>query len=194
MIVAPSSAWNGPWSDQRQRMVPLPTIGPPAPTVAFAHSRSEQRITERRLEDIPPTRTGPPVTCRDLGLWRQPQEAGLDCCMYIHFLGSGGRTDLPGGWSDETSIAALSPTRIDATASPADGAKLNVISIMCKTTVLVPPGSRITPQRRRRARQPLRRCRGSRRRARNADSGHPRPRQDRDRVRLSPSSKPLASH
>ena len=64
--------------------------------------------------------------------------------MYIHFLGSGGRTDLPAGWSDETSISALSPTHIDATSSPAEGAKLNVISIMCATTVLVPAGSRIT--------------------------------------------------
>jgi hypothetical protein len=63
--------------------------------------------------------------------------------MYIHFLGSGGHTELPAGWGDETSLSALSPTRIDATASPADGARLNVISVMCATTVLVPPGSRI---------------------------------------------------
>ncbi len=64
--------------------------------------------------------------------------------MYIHFLGSGGRVDLAAGWGDETSIAALSPTRIDATAPPADGARLTVISIMCRTTVTVAPGSRIT--------------------------------------------------
>jgi hypothetical protein len=64
--------------------------------------------------------------------------------MYIHFLGSGGNTELPAGWSDETSVSALSPTRIDATTSPAHGAELNVISIMCATTILVPTGSRIT--------------------------------------------------
>ena len=63
--------------------------------------------------------------------------------MYIHFLGGGGDTSLPSGWADETSISALSPTRIDATAPPAERAKLTVISIMCTTTVLVPPGSRI---------------------------------------------------
>lgn len=63
--------------------------------------------------------------------------------MYIHFLGSGGKTDLSDGWSDETSLSALSPTRIDATALPIDGAKLTVVSILCKTTVVVPPGSRI---------------------------------------------------
>ncbi len=63
--------------------------------------------------------------------------------MYIHFLGSGGATDLTAGWTDETSISALSPTRIDATAPPTEGARLTVISILCKTTVLVPPGSRL---------------------------------------------------
>ncbi len=40
--------------------------------------------------------------------------------MYIHFLGSGGSTELSAGWSDETSGSALSPSRIDATAVPAD--------------------------------------------------------------------------
>jgi hypothetical protein len=64
--------------------------------------------------------------------------------MYIHFLGSGGSTELSAGWSDETSFSALSSTRIDATAPAADGAKLTVISILCTTTVLVAPGSRIT--------------------------------------------------
>lgn len=64
--------------------------------------------------------------------------------MYIHFLGSGGRTELPAGWGDETSIAALSPTRVDATALSADGAKLTVVSVLCTTTVVVAPGSRIT--------------------------------------------------
>ena len=64
--------------------------------------------------------------------------------MYIHFLGSGGCTELSAGWGDETSLSALSPTSVDAIAPPADGAKLTVISIMCATTVLVPAGSRIT--------------------------------------------------
>jgi hypothetical protein len=64
--------------------------------------------------------------------------------MYIHFLGSGGSTQLPAGWGDETSLSALSSTRVDATAPPAEGAKLTVISILCTATVLVSPGSRIT--------------------------------------------------
>jgi hypothetical protein len=64
--------------------------------------------------------------------------------MYIHFLGSGGSTELPAGWGDETSLSALSPTRVDATAPPADGAKLTIVSILCRTTVVVAPGSRIT--------------------------------------------------
>jgi hypothetical protein len=63
--------------------------------------------------------------------------------MYIHFLGSGGKTELSSGWTDETSVSALSQTRIDATAPPAEGARLTVISVLCKTTVLVPPGSRV---------------------------------------------------
>jgi hypothetical protein len=63
--------------------------------------------------------------------------------MYIHFLGSGGRVELSDGWGDETSISALSPTRIDATAAPADGARLTVISILCATKVSVAPGSRV---------------------------------------------------
>jgi hypothetical protein len=63
--------------------------------------------------------------------------------MYIHFLGSGGSTTLSAGWSNETSVSALSPTRIDATAPPAEGARLTVISILCRTTVLVSSGSRV---------------------------------------------------
>ena len=80
----------------------------------------------------------------DLVLWPRLARPSIDWCMYIHFLGSGGRTDLSTGWGDETSISALSPTRIDATAPAADGAKLTVISILCTTTVVVAPGSRIT--------------------------------------------------
>jgi hypothetical protein len=64
--------------------------------------------------------------------------------MFIHFLGSGGKTKLVAGWNDEISLSALSPTRIDATAPTTDGAKLTVISILCTTTVSVAPGSRIT--------------------------------------------------
>jgi hypothetical protein len=64
--------------------------------------------------------------------------------MYIHFLGSGGNTELSAGWSDEASVSALSSTRIDATAPPADDAKLTVISVLCTTTVLVAPGSKVT--------------------------------------------------
>jgi hypothetical protein len=63
--------------------------------------------------------------------------------MYIHFLGSGGRTDLPAGFTDETSLSVMSRTRIDATAASPEGARLTVVSILCKTTVQVPPGSRI---------------------------------------------------
>jgi hypothetical protein len=90
----------------------------------------------------PATRVAGPW--RDIGLWPRPARPSIDGGMYIHFLGSGGRTELSAGWGDETSVAALSSTRIDATAPSADDAKLTVISVLCTTTVLVAPGSRIT--------------------------------------------------
>ena len=63
--------------------------------------------------------------------------------MYIHFLGGGGNTTLSASWSNETSLSALSPTRVDATAPSTEDARLTVISILCRTTVLVPSGSHV---------------------------------------------------
>ena len=62
--------------------------------------------------------------------------------MYVHFL-KRGETVLSAGWGDETSISVLSASRIDATAASGEGARLTVISILCRTKVVVPPGSRV---------------------------------------------------
>jgi hypothetical protein len=62
--------------------------------------------------------------------------------MYIHVFGRH-KPVLPPGWGDELSISVMSTTSVDATAEPADGAKLTVISVLCGTTVLVPPGTRV---------------------------------------------------
>ena len=50
---------------------------------------------------------------------------------------------LPAGWGEEISLSVMSDTRVDATAEPGDNAKLTVVSILCRTTVLVPPGTRV---------------------------------------------------
>jgi hypothetical protein len=62
--------------------------------------------------------------------------------MYFQFLGSGTAT-LSAGWGEEKTLALISSGRIDATAIPGEGAKLQVISILSSTTVTVPPGSRV---------------------------------------------------
>ena len=40
-------------------------------------------------------------------------------------------------------MSVMSDTRLDVTAEPGDGAKLTVVSILCRTTVLVPSGTRV---------------------------------------------------
>ena len=62
--------------------------------------------------------------------------------MYIHVFGRH-EPVLPPGWGEEISLSVMGPTRVDATAEPGDDAKLTVVSILCGTTVLVPPGTRV---------------------------------------------------
>jgi hypothetical protein len=50
---------------------------------------------------------------------------------------------LPPGWGEEFSISVMSTTTVDATAEPGDDAKLTVVSLLCGTTVVVPPGTRV---------------------------------------------------
>ena len=62
--------------------------------------------------------------------------------MYIQVFGRHSPA-LPAGWGQETSLSVMSDTRVDATAEPGDDAKLTVVSVLCGTTVLVPPGTRV---------------------------------------------------
>ena len=62
--------------------------------------------------------------------------------MYIQVFGRH-KTALPPGWGEEICLSVMSDTRVDATADQGDGAKLTVVSILCDTTVLVPPGARV---------------------------------------------------
>jgi hypothetical protein len=62
--------------------------------------------------------------------------------MYIQVFGNR-KPALPPGWGHETSVSLMSGTRLDATAEPADDAKLTVVSILCGTKVLVPQGARV---------------------------------------------------
>ncbi len=62
--------------------------------------------------------------------------------MYIQVFGRH-KPALPPGWGDEVSISVMSTTSVDATAEPGADAKLTVVSILCGTRVLVPPGTRV---------------------------------------------------
>lgn len=62
--------------------------------------------------------------------------------MYIRVLG-GSETVLPDQWTEEIIFSVVSGASVDATAPPADGAKLTVVSFLSGTKVLVPPGSEV---------------------------------------------------
>lgn len=62
--------------------------------------------------------------------------------MYIQVFGRH-KPVLPPGWGEEISLSVMSTTRLDATAEPGDDGKLTVVSLLCGTTVLVPPGTRV---------------------------------------------------
>jgi len=62
--------------------------------------------------------------------------------MSINILSSG-TTKLPADWTDASYTAIVASGRVDATASPGDGAKLTVISVLSSPTVSVPPGAQI---------------------------------------------------
>jgi hypothetical protein len=62
--------------------------------------------------------------------------------MYIQVFGRH-EPVLPPGWGAEVSVSVMGDTRIDATAEQGGDAKLTVVSILCGTTVLVPPGSNL---------------------------------------------------
>ena len=62
--------------------------------------------------------------------------------MYIQVFGNR-KPALPPGWGNEISVSLMSGTRLDATAEPAEDAKLTVVSILCGTKVLVPEGTRV---------------------------------------------------
>jgi hypothetical protein len=62
--------------------------------------------------------------------------------MYIQVFGRH-TTALPPGWGEEICLSVMSDNRVDATAEQGDGAKLTVVSILCSTRVLVPPGSTV---------------------------------------------------
>ena len=118
------------------------TASPGAAEIAGAVAVVSPALGCRRTSAPCPTWAGNRST-RAFSLWLTTQALAYGWLMYIHFLGSGGHTDLSAGWGNETSLSTLSPTRIDATAPSAEGARLTVISILCTTTVQVAPGSRV---------------------------------------------------
>jgi len=63
--------------------------------------------------------------------------------MYVTLFGDR-RGTLPAGWINETIIALLGDARIDATGSPAGGARMTFLGLAGDAIVVVPPGSRVT--------------------------------------------------
>lgn len=62
--------------------------------------------------------------------------------VHVSIVGSRSIT-LPPGWTEERGLSVIGRTRVDASASPGDGAKLSLCSIVGAIDIVVPRGARV---------------------------------------------------